>query len=80
MNVVKARKLKTYIISHHSQTQNIHSNHMGKLKTDIISHHSQTVGLVSSNAALLKTYIISHHSQTSNSKMKMPSHIKQYSS
>ncbi|RBR28076.1 hypothetical protein EB18_01870, partial [Enterococcus cecorum] len=35
-------KLKTYIISHHSQTPWIIPQGLVKLKTYIISHHSQT--------------------------------------
>ena len=57
-------KLKTYIISHHSQTEPKSMTDASLLKTYIISHHSQTNTDRFHLAYLLKTYIISHHSQT----------------
>ena len=57
--------LKTYIISHHSQTTHSETVMVTELKTYIISHHSQTFVLPIVITAQLKTYIISHHSQTS---------------
>ena len=48
-------------------------------KNHIDLHHSQTKPTVCNQILQCKNHIDLHHSQTSNSKMKMPSHIKQYS-
>ena len=48
-------RLKTYIISHHSQTVGLVSSNAALLKTYIISHHSQTLKFKNEDAITHQT-------------------------